>query len=596
MAKRDTAIDRLKRWQERIVAANGVYKDWAERYHCERLQNYYLGKQWAGQSESDAEKLYVINKIFPAIATQLPTLLFNRPTVKVEPRPPHADDAMSTAPARAELAQHTIQTLIDDPKTHFKANTMLPLLDAQFRFGIVEVGYSADWIDNPNVGKPALNEKDEEIEGTQQPSKFVKKGSESIYTKRIPPHTWRVSLSGRNITETNDWVGYYEWHYVEDVKANKDYQNTATLKPSGNIVGPDPDTSSDPDAKKYAGMVKLWKIWDLRQQVKHVIADGHDKWLQENKPYTTLPFAVLRFHEVPDEWYPLPPVANWIGPQDEINETRESRRVHRKRFYRRYLRTPQLTQAEYDKLSEGDGACAEVPDLTVMPLQPVQDASLGPDTDKHLMESQADFNEIAGSSAESRGEAEADTATQANIINVRQQIRESFGRTEVATWLGQICRLMLMCVIEKMQFPMWVQINSDPFAGDPLQILKIAQGWQMIKSEQLGDLNFDVKVDLVSLSPVMEQQQAIQWNQVLALLASPGFLMVAAASEPILKKTLAFYGVKSDSEVKEFQKVIQILLLQQMAMATAGAGVTATAGGGAQAPTGTPSPSPMGLQ
>ena len=599
MAKpgKESAIDRLRRWQERIAAADRVYKDWSEKFHCDRLKNYWLGKQWAGKSETDAEALYVINKIFPAIATQLPSLLFSRPSVKVEPRPPHADDVASTAGARAELAQHTIQTLIDDPKVHFKANTLLPLLDAQFRFGIVEVGYSADWIDNPNAGKPALNEHDEDIEGTTQPARFVKEGTESVFVKRLPPHTFRVSQSGRNILGENDWAGYYEWHFVEDVKANPDYKHTATLKPSGSLAGTDPDTSSDPDAKKYAGMVKLWKIWDLRSKVKHVIAEGHDKWLQEGKPYKHLPFAALKFHEIPDEWYPLPPVTNWIAPQDEINETRESRRVHRKRFYRRYLRTPLLSQTEYDKLNDGgDGACAEVPDLTVMPLQPVQDAGLGPDTDKHLMESQADFNEIAGSSAESRGEAEADTATQANIINVRQQIRESFGRTQVAEWLSQICRLILICVIEKMQYPMWVKINSDPFAMDQMQALKLQQGWQMIKSEQLGDLDVDVKIELSSMSPVTEDSQRMAWNQVLALLTNPALLMVLMASEPLLKKTLGFYGIKSDAEIKEIQKVGQLTLLMQTMAAQGAAGGAGMPGAPGADPVGTPSEAPMGMQ
>ncbi len=65
----------------------------------------------------------------------------------------------------------------------------------------------------------------------------------------------------------------------------------------------------------------------------------------------------------------------------------------------------------------------------------------------------------------------------------------------------------------------------------------------------------------------------------------------------ILKKTLAFYGVKSDSEVREFQKVMQVLMAMQAAQQMgAGAGVTATAGGPAQATTGTPSAAPMGLQ
>lgn len=591
MAKRETARDRLNRWQDRVTSANKVYQDWHQRYRPDRLLKYYLGEQWRGLTEEQANDKYVINLIFPTIETQLPSLLFHRPKVKVEPRPPHADDAKSTAGVRAELMQHTLQTFVDDPKVHFKSVTMLSLRDAMFRFGVIEVGYSADWTDNPNAGKPALNEKSEDIPDTQQPTKIPKAGSETLWLKRIPPQNWRVSLSSQNVTSENDWVGYAEWHYVEDVKANKLYKHTSDLKASGRLS--DTPETKDEETERHKGMVRLWKIWDLRQHAKHVFADGHQDWLMEAKPYTYFPFAALKFYEVPDEWYPLPPVFNWLSPQDEKNEIREMQKTHRRRFYRRYMKTPAVTATEMDKLeSGGDGVYIEVPDVTNPPIKPVEDAPLDGSNWAHLAATDDDFRQISGVGGEQRGIADADTATQANIINVRTEIREADARGKVADWLAEVCRIMLLCLREKMQFPMWVQANTDPFAQDPQALQATAGAWRQITAERLGDIDADVSVDISSMSPVTEEAQRVAWNQVLALLTNPALLMLLMQSEALLRKTLGFYGIKSEAEVKEIQKVGQMMLMMQMAAQGGMAGAPSPGGELPVTPAGRPSPGP----
>jgi hypothetical protein len=71
-------------------------------------------------------------------------------------------------------------------------------------------------------------------------------------------------------------------------------------------------------------MVKIWKIFDLRRKVRHVLADGHKTLLQEGRPFTTLPDRgpeVLRARR--NAYYPLPPIYNWLSAAGRINETRE---------------------------------------------------------------------------------------------------------------------------------------------------------------------------------------------------------------------------------------------------------------------------------
>lgn len=587
---RSTEAQRVKRLQERIIGATRIYDAWDHTYDCKKLQQYYLGKQWKGLPEQEAQKRYVINLTFATVNNQLPSLLFYHPQVKVSARPPHEDDAGSDANARAILIENTLQTFIDDPKVHFKQLTQLAILDSFFRFGVVEVGYSADYLDNPNAGKPVLKDNndplvDEISQPVTQPDKVLTQ--ESLYLKRIPPSAVRVSVSGKNITEENDWIGYYEWQYVEDVKRNPAYKNTTNLKAGGKLADVPDETASDPEHEKHAGMVKIWKIWDLRAKVRHVVTETGDKFLQEAQPAPYCPLAVLKFYEVPDEWYPLPPVSQWLGAQDEVNETREMMKVHRKRFTRRYTyQAGGIDESELEKLETGGDGVYAKSNLPAgqMPIQPVPDADLSPlNTIQELAATKDDFAQVTGSSGEQRGVAETETATQANIINVRSQIRESQARVLVADWLSQIARLMLLTLRDKMQESFWVKRNTDPFAQDLQAQQGADQQWRELTSQDLGDIDVDVRIDMSTMSPVTEQAQSLAWNQVLALLSNPAMLSILMQSEPLLRKTLSFYGIKSDQEVREILRVGKTILAQQEQMAMAAAMAQAVKGAGGKA-------------
>jgi hypothetical protein len=592
MARRERQEDRVKRWQERITAANKVYDAWATKYKVKKLLAYYCGQQ------SDEDDTYILNLIFPTIETNQPSLLFNRPHVKVEPKPPYADDPESSVAMRATLCADTVQSFIDKAEVGFKIQTLLALRDANFQFGVIETGYSADWIDNPHAGKPVLKENndpmlDSEGNALVQPEQLPQ--SEALYVKAIPPSSVRVSHLGKNVLTDNDWVGYFEWAYLEDVKRNPKYRHTSDLKASGQDKDLPSGSAQDEDRERRVGMVKLWKIWDLRVKVKHVLADGYTKYLVEGEPWTYLPLSVLKFYEIPREFYPLPPVFNWLSPQDEYNESRQQQKVHRQRFNRHYtVHQGGIDQDELEKVTRGpDGSWAwrNTPDD---PIIPVQDAKQDGAAWNNLAVTKDDFQQITGVSGDQRGSAESETATQANIIDVRSRIRESAQRVVVADWLSDICLKMLLCLREKMQLPFWIQTNVDlqgPMA-EP-EALRVAAIWQEITAKELGTTDLDVSVDITSLSPVSEDQKRQEWlTGVLPLITNPTMAMVFSLSDVLMRKTLGFFGIKSEADIKEIQKVMQAIALMS-AQSAAGAETPEKQPG---QPAGQPTMGGMGVQ
>ena len=580
---------RVTRLLKQIASANKVFDAWKDKFHLDRLENYYEGFQWSGVKEDDAATKYCINLVFAEIETTMPSLLFFKPKISMTVRPGREQALGTTSQAQAKLCEQTVQTFIDDPDVGFAVESGLGLRDTFFRFGVAEVGYTADWIDNPNAGKPVLKDgEDEPVLGTDrqpilQSSKILKPGTkESLYVKWIPARNFRVSLSERNRLETNDWVGYFEHHYVEDLKRNKAYKNTATLKATGTIASSMRTTEEgNDDNEKYHGMVKVWKVWDLRRNVRSVVAEGHPKFLLEDKPFTFLPFACLKFYERLGHFYPLPAVFNWLSPQDEKNEIREQQKVHRRRYNRRYLmRDNTIAPEELEKLESGeDGVYAKHTGAPgEQPLLPVPDAPLDGAVWRDLAAADQDFNQVAGSPSESRGIPQASTATQANIMNTRQQLRETSNRTKVAEWVSQIARLILMTIRESMAEEFWIQRNVDLSAESaPQDIARTALLWERITADKLGDIDLDVSVDLASLSPVTEDMQRALWNQVIALISNPAVAVQLANSDTLLRKTLALYGIKTETEIQEIRKACQALVQQMTAMAQAKQG---EAGGG----------------
>jgi hypothetical protein len=580
---RETEKERVKKWQRRVEEAERVRNLWAEVYQVELCEQMYYGHQW--EDENAERTKYTINLIFPTVEIKIPTLFFTRPVVNVEPRPAKSDEPGSLSYERAKLMKDTVNTMIQDPDVCFQKEGQRGLKEAFWAYAVIEVGYTADYIDNPNAGKPVLDEESQEPlldsngDEVQEPQYYIR--DEGLYIKRIPWSHFFVSVSSKMDIEKNDYCGYAEWHYPKDLIRNKKYKNTSQLKATSRIS----DVISPPDAAETAeererrrGMIKIYKIWDIRRKKKYVFPEGGEKFFIDGEPFSFLPFADLRFHERTDEWYPVPPIFNWISPQKELNETREQQRKHRKRFNRRYIITDQnMTPADIKKLeSDEDGVYVKGASKAV---EPVPDAPLDSAVARNIPLTKEDMREISGIGGDQRSVAESETATQANIIDVRSQIRESFGKHQIGEWLSKIAFLVLRTICEKMALSFWIEVSVDEFSeGAEEEARRVGKLWQQIHATDLGELNVEVTIDIGSLSPLTEEKDKADFFNGLAILGNPQFGGLLAGSDVLLRKALAFFGIKSEREITEIKKALQMNLMMQAQAAAQQSGTPSRAG------------------
>lgn len=573
----------VRQWFDRITSAEKYRKKtWETRFRPDELERYWEGDQWERKDdEALRPDAYVVNLFFGSIQSTSPTLLFHTPRVRCTAVPSVGEDFGSTLDQQAQLCQDTVQTYVDRKSTAFVEETTAALHDAFFRYGIIEWGYSANWMDNPNADKPVLKGDTNDpmlVDGKPitQPKKVPTPGSERVWVKHIPSQQFVVSASSHRLLERNDWVGYWEWVYANDLKANTDYDNTASIKAYGQMrsdLRTDEKLDKD-ELERRHGMVRLWKVWDLRKRTKSVMVEGHEKFMLKDEPFTVFPFAALKFIERSNTFYPLPLPYNWTPLQDELNESREMQRRHRKRYVRRYQARKDAfvsNMEELDKLkSTEDGAVILT---TGAPgeeaLRPIQDAALDSNIWGHNAEIKQDFTLVSGQPGEQRGLPQAGTATQANIINQGLQVRQSADRMTVAKWLGRICAGILEVIRTQMALDLVIQTNVDP-EGEAAaeEAMTVATLWRRISAADLGELPMDVTVDLASLSPVVQEAQKAAWDEMLVKLTNPNILNLVSKSPYLLRRTLQLSGVRSETDIRQIMSAIQQeALMQQMQQA-----------------------------
>lgn len=548
-------------WRSRIDAANSYYDKWEKTFNCGDLIKYYKGFQWDSEVRDGR---YVINKIYETIQIKLDAFIPSFPRFNVFPRSGSSDFDLETAALSSQLKQDVLNTIIADDREVFSEELGKAYRDSFWRFGIIEVGYSADWIQNPNAPKPLLNTDVEKNNAGMKPK--VRKEprelpvNERVYFKHIPAQTFRVGGIDHTYLHRCGWCGYYEWVDKNDLLALPGLKNREKLERAVSTSASDIFIGDLADPSRPSGnYLKIWHIWDMKSMFRLVVVDSPCVTISERK-FTRLPLMDFRPDKDPESngFYPVPPVIHWISPQDEINETREQLKNHRRRFVRKFqVLQGGVDDEEIEKFEHGsDGALVMVKRENA--ITPIQNAELGVSTDKAIMTSADDLNQISGTSAEVRGVADRTTATQANIISQRSTIRENAERDRIAKWLIRIGRETLLVVRDKFTLGVWANITSDTSESLLGEVQESLPAYKWVTNEDLNDgYDFRVEIDVTTLS---QQSQELEKRKFLEFNAYILQFPHISLSPTLVRECAYRVGYRNEKVIKEMQ---QMALLHQ---------------------------------
>ena len=445
-----------------------------------------------------------------------------------------------------------------------------------FRFGVIEVGYGATWIDNPNANKPIHEDQYEpELAGkdntTSEPEMIPEE--EYIYLKSIQAHRLLVGGWAAKTLEKSNWVAYWEYipvkdlfdkslglRHLDEIELSASKSTDYTLDEDEDIYSNDGKIS---DNSNKGDLTKFWHIFDNRSKVHYLVHEGSECVVKEI-PYPgkvgkkRLPLKDLRFSLRTRGWLPIPYTYNWKSPQDEQNEALEQLRAARRRTKRLFtMAGTSIEEEEEAKLLSG-------PDGSVIhtnkdgALVPVEFGRLDPVVGQSLQLSKENFLIVSGTTTEAQGQSDRVTATQANITNTRSGIRENKDREIVAQWLCEIAREILLTAIDKFTLPVWVKLNADSQATWGAEMDEIKTEWQSIRADQLSGIDYKVSLEVDTMSPVAND---IEKNKFLNFMAVMNQFPQIALN-PILIREAAFrLDYRNEKVIKAFQ---QAALLQMM--------------------------------
>lgn len=518
--KRRKRQNDVRVWQNRLRLAEGHAGPYMREF--QRNEDFYAGKQlgsgdWMDDWAFDdiaamlrSGRVLIVNRILAALAAQNANIMWRVPHFGLRARRPLGPGGDKTRLA----AEGVLNYVMNNPKNNFLLHARLMLLMSEMGYGVMKATYTPDEGIDPEKGReevlgelvveqtpdgvnveflggtPMINPK------TGQP---IRRGGNKFVVDNRNPADWfrsdwihyqdmRHDPEGGNDIGDHRWVAQrMSWTFDQFMDnelfkgVHKDVENTAVfmdkegltrktrsrLEPGTRILDTSMAGNFDPTTVDR-DLMRIWgfQCWDIEKQEVVYILDGLEK-AAAKEPYPkwidVSPFSIAKFHEVPGEFYPIPEVTSARPLAMAYNEMQSMLLTHARRFGRKYVsRKGALNATEREKFKDpDDGVVVELergdPGSSIVP---VKDAPLDVAIYRNLERYIADMSEILGSSPESRGIGDADSATQAAIIEQRGTARDNDKRAIVGKALEDHSKKMLDSLQENLDIPMAVQIEG----------------------------------------------------------------------------------------------------------------------------------------
>lgn len=556
-----------KSWEEKIQKGKKVKVDWEESFKVKLSRDYFAGKQNPGFPEED---WITINKIYSHLMAQLPTLYNVDPYFYVKVKKSFSPDPRDIAKfeAKAKIRQSYLNYLKVELKMKTKAR--LGIQDAHFSIGVLKTRFAADSQENPDAKRPFLSESLDEA-GEQIPL-TAEDGSPLLEPDHIPINErYEIARVHPDDIILDEDAGTLEekWGFIaervrmtrEEARKDKRFKKSVVKKiepvdrePSGRKSLLSFFQFAMPTTKetKEEDILIMWEIYDLKNKEWLMIAEGADEPLIKPGPLPKgvekHPYSILRFTLQDDSPYPIPPISQMLDLQKEYGLARSRLQSHRKRFNRKYVLNASAFEdpdTAISKLTSGEDGTVLVARTTAeAAVSPIKDAPLDQQNLLEIQNLNNDLTEIAGSPGAARGIADADSATEAGILNKRLEVREGDRLSMVIDWILESA--------EKLDQLVQANITRD-------EAVKITgpegEFWEMVRAEDFEDIDgeFEYSVNVGAMTPQLPDIERSQW---LAFMSQVVIPMPHILTAPHFMKTMArMFHIEDEASLEELRQI-----------------------------------------
>jgi len=438
------------RWRDRVKVAKN-YHETHFLPRIEEIEEMDRGKQWMRDRTShDGMDQITVNLVWANKRAIVPQLFFQRPEVTLEPLTDRLEDIdPSTGEPRlhdvvrsADVAKPVIEQKLD--QIGWKSQMQRCVRDGYlFGYGVAKHGWGSQY---GKVGEKALDKDDAENAAQRTP---VTGCSSDVHANQ----PWCLRVHPRDIFLPPWARSYDELEYIvmrvyrrtEDVKSDSRYKNTENLQGTRDVMDRY-RSKNDVDASRNEDFVELHEVCYRTSAQKDdpmdkgyrpgttlfkriTLAEGHEGPLsheidEDAMLFGGYPYEFLVYSEDSDRVYPMSDIMQAIGQQKEINKLRS----HNLEMVKRQNPPILYGQAAFADPEQEQQFLSGAP-MRAVKVNSVQDFSVPQmpaiTADNYRLQERMmqDFRIVTGVGANQQGAADADSATEASIIQSSLNVR-----------------------------------------------------------------------------------------------------------------------------------------------------------------------------
>jgi hypothetical protein len=486
--------DEIRKWLSKIDTSERYRKKISERFWWARLIDAYRGYFQEIQAVSDIY-MPALNLIFAYVKSEIPALSQREPKIKVNPK-------KGSSVLAAKILEKALNYIWRTKR--IKRETKKNLLDE------LTVGHS--WFKTGYTGKFGTVE-----DGNGGTYEFIE--SEDFFGYRVPYENITFNPDANDPPFDCQWIAHEVWVSLEDLKANKSFQNTDNLSPSSmkqdlrtqSVVPADDLDRSDSETPR----VKLYEVWNKKKNEVFTITPGSDRYLRAPRPWPYamkgFPFSFLRWNDDPIGPYGIPDCFMFYPQVIELIKLRASQLDHIKRFNRQLLLAKgHMDDDQKEQFTQGiTGAIIEVR-TDGHPLgdivAPIPYPQLQPDIYAIEERIKDDMTNINGQSAMDRGATQkTQTRSLGELDRIQQggSDRREDKRGTVEDFLADIAGNIVALLQQLADIPFFVSVTGE----DPQELMQELQtrpsasmpnavtsntGFTFTKEDIQGEFDFEV--------------------------------------------------------------------------------------------------------
>jgi len=562
-----------KQWEDRIKAARKVRDEWADSFKVAKGRAYFEGNDNPGYPENE---WISVNKIYTHLMSQLPSLYGIDPyfyirvkkSFQVDPAAPEESvQGIIEMERKGKVRQAYLNYL--KVELELKKKARLGIQDAHFAYGVAKVRRASDSQEHPQAGENIVDEDGNNVldPDTGEPQVYPDEVpiNERYELSRIHPDDFLFDADAGPLEEDWNWVAQRISMSKHKALKDKRFKRADILNIQGRKVKEDekkggffaPNTGP---SDKLDEIVTLWEIYDLEEKNWLIIAEEGERPLIKPKPtppgIEDHPFAVLRFTLRDRSPYPIPIVFPALDPAKELSLSRSRTLTHRKRFNRKYevdVTRFEDPDTEIAKLETGDdGTIIRV--MALGGIQPIKDAPLDQQNMLEMQELKRDIAEAFGSPGAARAIADADSATEAGILEKHLEIREGDRLSVVVDFVTTIARKL-------------DQLVQFHITGDEAVKITGPQGeeWAHISEKDYAKIEgeFEYSVNVGATQPRLPEIERSQWIAFLSQVVIP---LPAILTKPsVMRRMAEMFHIEDEAALEEFKELGEAIVSGQIA-------------------------------